>query len=68
MKRILYILLVLTLTGCTAIEVRKTLKDVETYIAERPDSALAVIEAMDTTDLTTKGLRAHPYKFVSRKG
>lgn len=59
MKRILYILLVLTLTGCTAIEVRKTLKDVETYIAERPDSALAVIEAMDTTDLTTKGLRAH---------
>jgi hypothetical protein len=53
MKRILYILLVLTLTGCTAIEVRKTLKDVETYIAERPDSALAVIEAMDTTDLTT---------------
>ena len=59
MKRILYILLVLTLTGCTAIEVRKTLKDVETYIAERPDSALAVIESMDTTDLTTKGLRAH---------
>ncbi len=59
MKRILYILLVLTLTGCTAIEVRKTLKDVETYIVERPDSALAVIESMDTTDLTTTGLRAH---------
>ena len=59
MKRILYILLVLTLTGCTAIEVRKTLKDVETYIAERPDSALAVIESIDTTTLTTTGLRAH---------
>ena len=59
MKRIFYILLVLILTGCTTINVRKTLKDVETYIAERPDSALAVIESMDTTDLTTKGLRAH---------
>ena len=59
MKRILYILLVLTLTGCAAIEVRKTLKDVETYIAERPDSALAVIESIDTTTLTTTGLRAH---------
>jgi hypothetical protein len=59
MKRIFYILLILILTGCTAINVHKTLMDVETYIAERPDSALAVIEAMDTTDLTTKGLRAH---------
>ena len=59
MKRIFYILLVLILTGCTAIEVRKTLKDVETYIAERPDSALAVIESIDTTTLTTTGLRAH---------
>lgn len=59
MKPIFYILLLLILTGCTTINVHKTLMDVETYIAERPDSALAVIEAMDTTDLTTKGLRAH---------
>ena len=59
MKHIFYIFLVLTLTGCTTINIHKTLKDVETYIAERPDSALAVIESMDTTDLTTKGLRAY---------
>lgn len=59
MKHLFYILLALFLTGCTTINVHKTLKDIETYIAERPDSALAVIEAMDTTDLTTKGLRAH---------
>ena len=59
MRPIFYILLLLILTGCTTINVHKTLMDVETYIAERPDSALAVIEAMDTTDLATKGLRAH---------
>jgi hypothetical protein len=53
MERIFYILLIQILTGCTAINVHKTLMDVETYIAERPDSALAVIEAMDTTDLAT---------------
>lgn len=59
MRRILYILALTILTGCTGIKVHKTLKDVETYIAQRPDSALAVLEAMDTTDLKTKGLRAH---------
>ena len=59
MKRIFYILLALILTSCTTNNVHKTLKDIETYIAERPDSALAVIEDIDTTDLTTKGLRAH---------
>ena len=59
MRRILYILALTILTGCSGIKVHKTLKDVETYIAQRPDSALAVLEAMDTTDLKTKGLRAH---------
>lgn len=47
------------MTGCTTIQVRKTLNDVETYIAEHPDSALVVIGAIDTTDLNTRGLRAH---------
>ena len=59
MKHLLYILPVIILTSCTAIDVRKTLNDVETYIAERPDSALSVLESIDTTSLTTKGLRAH---------
>ena len=59
MRRILYILALTILTGCSGIKVHKTLKDVETYIAQRPDSALAVLEAMDTTDLKTKGLRAY---------
>lgn len=59
MRRILYILALTILTGCTGIKVHKTLKDVETYIAQRPDSALAVIESIDTTTLMTKGLRAH---------
>lgn len=59
MKHLLYILPVIILTSCTAIDVRKTLNDVETYIAERPDSALSVLESIDTTSLTTEGLRAH---------
>ena len=59
MKHLLYILPVIILTSCTAIDVRRTMDDVETYIAERPDSALSVLESIDTTSLTTKGLRAH---------
>ena len=59
MKHLLYILPVIILTSCTTIDVRRTLNDVETYIAERPDSALSVLESIDTTSLTTKGLRAH---------
>ena len=59
MKHLLYILPVIILTSCTAIDVRRTLNDVETFIAERPDSALYVLESIDTTSLTTEGLRAH---------
>lgn len=59
MRHLFYLFLALILAGCNTIQVRKTLDDVETYIAERPDSALAVIEAIDTTDLNTRGLRAH---------
>lgn len=59
MKRILYIIALTILTSCTAVNVHRTLKDVETFIAQHPDSALAVIESIDTTTLTTKGLRAH---------
>ena len=38
--------------------VAATLTDVESYINDRPDSALAVLEGMDSTVLTTRALRA----------
>lgn len=60
MKRLFYsILLICLVTGCGLRDVRNQLKDVESYIAERPDSALAVIESIDSTVLRTKGLQAH---------
>lgn len=59
MKHLLFITLAIVLASCTAIDVRRTLNDVETYITERPDSALTVLEAIDTAKMSTKGLRAH---------
>lgn len=60
MKRLFYsILLICLVTSCSIRDVRNQLKDVESYIAERPDSALAVIESIDSTVLRTKGLQAH---------
>lgn len=38
--------------------VAATLDDVETYINDRPDSALAVLEGVDSTALSTRALRA----------
>lgn len=59
MKRLFHILLLILLTGCNTIEVKKQLQDIESYIAERPDSALAVIESIDSTALKTRRLKAH---------
>ena len=60
MKRLFYsILLICLVTSCSIRDVRNQLNDVESYIAERPDSALAVIESIDSTVLRTKGLQAH---------
>ena len=60
MKRLFHtILLICLVTGCGIRDVRNQLKDIESYIAERPDSALAVIESIDSTVLRTKGLQAH---------
>ena len=60
MKRLFYsILLICLVTGCGLRDVRNQLKDVESYIADRPDSALAIIESIDSTVLRTKGLQAH---------
>ncbi|MBR5212247.1 MAG: hypothetical protein IKV91_06690 [Bacteroidales bacterium] len=61
MKRtLLFIFLSLfLLDGCSSHRVNEILKDVESYIMERPDSALAVLDTMDRTLLKNEHLRAH---------
>ncbi len=49
----------LLLASCASRQTDAMLNDVETYIQEHPDSALATIRAIDTTTLTTPRLRAH---------
>lgn len=50
---------VLFLSACSQSEVQKQLLDIESYIMERPDSALAVLESMDRNLLETEEDRAH---------
>ncbi|MBQ8049338.1 MAG: hypothetical protein IJ271_06755 [Bacteroidales bacterium] len=45
--------------SCGVSEMKIRLKDVESYIMERPDSALSVLDSMDRTLLTTDRLKAH---------
>ena len=52
-------LLAVALSSCASRQTAAALNDVETYIQQRPDSALATIRALDTTTLTTCSLRAH---------
>ena len=63
MRRLLYSIVlfiaIFLLASCANRKTAATLDDVETYIQTRPDSALATIRAIDTTTLTTRGLRAH---------
>ena len=63
MKHNLSIYIILTLAvivaGCSMNKTEAVLDDVESYIQERPDSALSVIRAIDTTTLCTPRLRAH---------
>ena len=47
------------LASCSNRRTAATLNDVESYIASRPDSALATLRAIDTTTLTTRALKAH---------
>ncbi len=49
----------LVLSSCASRQTAATLNDVETYIQDHPDSALATIRAIDTTTLSTRALRAH---------
>ena len=52
-------LLAVALSSCASRHTAAILNDVDTYIQQRPDSALATIRAIDTTTLTTRSLRAH---------
>lgn len=58
-KTLITILFIITLSGCTPRSIISTLDDVDTYIMERPDSALQVIESMDRSLLKTERSRAH---------
>ncbi|MBQ2884375.1 MAG: tetratricopeptide repeat protein [Alphaproteobacteria bacterium] len=47
------------LSGCAARSVDKTLYDIESYIMERPDSALTILDTMDRRILKSERQRAH---------
>lgn len=53
------LLAIVLMASCASKKTATTLNDIETYIQERPDSALAVIRAIDTTTLSSRSLRAH---------
>ena len=55
----IFISIALILSSCETHQTSSTLKDVENYIMERPDSALTVLEFMDHTELKTKHDRAY---------
>ncbi|MBE6238619.1 MAG: hypothetical protein E7113_01055 [Bacteroidales bacterium] len=59
MRTIFLILAAFILVGCTPLKVKNTLKDVESYISERPDSALTVLESIDRSDLRSRRSEAH---------
>ena len=40
MRKFLVVALAVICLGCTSLDVRQSLEDVESYIMERPDSAL----------------------------
>lgn len=61
MKRISFIVAIASvlLFGCTPKSVLHKLSDIETFIQERPDSALSILDTMDRSSLTTSRSRAH---------
>ena len=59
MRIILLFLSMAVLASCTSSKVNSTLKDVESYISERPDSALAVLESIERADLKSRRSEAH---------
>ena len=55
----LLLVLLLLPSGCGSRQAETVLDDVESYIQARPDSALTVLRALDTTTLNSQKLRAH---------
>lgn len=56
---IIFLLMSFLLVSCDNRQAKALLQDVESYIQERPDSALQVLEMVDSSNLNTKSLRAH---------
>lgn len=55
---IIFLLMLFLLVSCDNRQTKSLLQDVETYIQERPDSALRVLRKVDSLTLNTKALRA----------
>lgn len=55
---IIFLLMPFLLVSCDNRQTKSLLQDVETYIQERPDSALRVLRKVDSLTLNTKALRA----------
>ena len=55
---IIFLLMSFLLVSCDNRQPKSLLQDVETYIQERPDSALRVLRKVDSLTLNTKALRA----------
>ena len=60
-KQVIFALstLVMIFSGCSTKQTTLLLNDVESYIMERPDSALVVLDSIDRKLLTTDRLKAH---------
>lgn len=56
---IILILTVSILYGCASKNIENTLYDIESYIMERPDSALTILDTMDRSMLKSERHRAH---------
>lgn len=60
MRRFFLIIATLgSILSCTSHNISRTLKNVESYIMERPDSALTVLESIERSHLKTPRNRAH---------
>ena len=59
LRRLIFpLLLLISLFGCTQRDITGTFDEVETFIMERPDSALAILDTMDRSRLQTDRTRA----------
>ena len=60
MRRFFLIIATLgSILSCTSHNISRTLKNVESYIMERPDSALTVLESIERSSLKTQRSKAH---------